>query len=94
MPFIIDCRDKPGHESVRMENRPAHLEYLQGFADKVVAVGPTQTDDGEAMTGSLLILDFADRTEAEAFAKNDPYAKAGLFETVTIRRWKKVLPAD
>jgi uncharacterized protein YciI len=46
------------------------------------------------MTGSLLILDFADRTEAQAFADGDPYAKAGLFERVEIRPWRKVLPKD
>jgi uncharacterized protein YciI len=53
-----------------------------------------QTDDGTRMTGSLLIMDFADRKLAEAFAANDPYNKAGLFENVVIRRWKKVIPAD
>jgi hypothetical protein len=46
------------------------------------------------MIGSLLILDFPDRLLAERFAANDPYAKAELFENVTIRRWKKVLPKE
>ena len=32
------------------------------------------------MNGSLIILDLADRAEADAFVANDPYAKAGLFE--------------
>jgi uncharacterized protein YciI len=58
------------------------------------AAGPTLSEDGERMTGSLLILDFADRTEAQAFADGDPYAKAGLFERVEIRPWRKVLPKD
>ena len=44
------------------------------------------------MNGSLVILDLADQSEAEAFAANDPYAKAGLFEKVIIQPWKKVLP--
>lgn len=44
------------------------------------------------MVGSLLILDFADKAEAENFAANDPYAKAGLFERVDIRPWRKVYP--
>ncbi len=50
-------------------------------------------DHGAAMTGSLLIMDFADRDEAETFAAADPYAKASLFDSVTIKPWKKVLPA-
>ena len=52
-----------------------------------------QSDDGEAMIGSMLVLDVADRAAAEAFAEADPYAKAGLFESTTIKRWKRVIPA-
>jgi uncharacterized protein YciI len=44
------------------------------------------------MIGSLLILDLADRQTAEDFAANDPYSKAGLFESVAIHPWRKVLP--
>jgi hypothetical protein len=46
------------------------------------------------MTGSVLMLDLADRAAADAFAEGDPYARAGLFESVVIRPWKKVFPAD
>ena len=42
------------------------------------------------MTGSLLIMDFPDRAGAEAFAADDPYNKAGLFQSVEIKAWKKV----
>lgn len=94
MLFMFYCDDKPGHEQLRLDTRQAHLDYLGGFKDRAVAVGPTLTDDGQNMNGSLLILDLADRKEAEDFAVNDPYAKAGLFQSVTIRAWKKVIPAD
>jgi hypothetical protein len=94
MLFVIDCRDKPGHQQVRLDNRQAHLDYLAGFLEQVQAAGPTQTDDGEGMTGSVLIMDFPDRAAAERFCAGDPYAKSGLFETVSIRRWHKVLSKD
>jgi uncharacterized protein len=94
MLFIIDCLDKAGYENVRKDYRQAHLDYLKGFKDQVIAAGPILSDDGEHMIGSLLILDFADRLLAERFAANDPYAKAELFESVTIRRWRKVLPKE
>lgn len=93
MLFAISCTDKPGCQSVRQDNRPAHVEYLKSQGDALVMAGPTTTEDGTAMTGSLIILDSADYKAAEMFAKNDPYAKAGLFDTVSIRPWKKVLPA-
>ncbi len=92
MLFMFDCRDKPGHHQVRAENREAHLDYLASVGERLFAAGPTTTDDGTGMTGSLLIIECADRAEAEAFAAGDPYSKAGLFETVTIRPWRKVLP--
>ena len=47
-------------------------------------------DDGSVGTGGIIILDTDDREEAELFAANDPYTKAGLFESVEITRWRKV----
>lgn len=94
MHFVIYCLDKPDHQQVRMDNRPAHVEYLKAHADKIVAAGPMLTDDGEGMNGSTLLMEFNDRAEAEDWAANDPYAKAGLFQSVDIHAWKKVFPAD
>jgi len=43
------------------------------------------------MTGSVLIIDFDSLDEAQAFCARDPYVRAGLFDHVSISRWKKVL---
>ena len=43
------------------------------------------------MSGSLVILDVPDMDAARSWAENDPYAKAGLFETVVLSEWKKVV---
>lgn len=94
MLFAITCRDKADHQQVRMDNRPAHLDFIKSYADQIFAVGPMTSDDGASMIGSLLLMNFADRAAAEVFCASDPYAKAGLFETTTIDAWKKVLPAD
>lgn len=94
MHFVIYCIDKPGHGNVRADNRPAHIEFLKSSADKIVAAGPMLSDDGEGMVGSTLIMEFADKAEAQAWADSDPYAQAGLFERVDITPWKKVFPAD
>ncbi|WP_413204460.1 YciI family protein [Rhodospirillum sp. A1_3_36] len=91
MLYAVQCRDKANHAHVRQENRPAHLEFLKSWGDKVLFGGPLLTDDGEGMIGSLLVLDVEGRAEAEAFAAGDPYGKAGLFETVTITRYKIVV---
>lgn len=90
MLFAILYKDKPYSGDIRATTRPAHLEYVKSFGDKVKVAGPTLTDDGETRNGGVLILDVANRKEAEAFANNDPYTKAGLFEMIYIRRWQKV----
>jgi len=90
MHFIIHCTDKPGSASIRAENRPAHVEFLKSNRSNLYTAGPTLNDDGEGMNGSLLIVDFPDRDAVEAFAAADPYAQAGLFESVVIKPWKLV----
>jgi hypothetical protein len=91
MLYVICCTDKADHLQVRMDNRPAHVEYLKSFGAKLFAAGPTLNEAGD-MNGSVVILDLDSRTDAEAFAAGDPYAKAELFSVVTINAWKKVLP--
>ncbi len=90
MHFIVHCTDKPGHGQVRADNRPDHVEFLKRHRDHIVIAGPTLDDDFDAMNGSLLIVDFADRAAVDAFAAADPYARAGLFESVIIKPWKMV----
>lgn len=92
MAFMIYCLDKPGQGEVRAANRNAHLAYLDGFAKQLMMAGPLLSEDGNAMIGSLLLMDFAGRAEAEAFSAGDPYRKAGLFQSVTITPWRKALP--
>ncbi len=94
MLYVITCKDKPDSLEVRLANRRRHLEYLTRFKDQICAAGPTIADDGETMNGSVLIIDFPDRGAAEGFAHADPYAKAGLFESVEIQAWKKVFPLE
>jgi len=43
------------------------------------------------MCGSLLVLGVGSKAEAEAWATSDPYAKAGLFQSVMIQEWKRVI---
>ena len=87
--FALMCLDKPGHGDLRRDTREAHLAYV-AETGVVVQAGPL-LDDDEAMIGSLIILDVADREAATRWGGQDPYFLAGLFETVTLHRWKKVI---
>ncbi len=89
MRVALICKDKPGHLPVRVENRSAHLAHIQ-TSGVVEMAGPFLDGDGQ-MCGSLVILEVADLSAARDWADNDPYAKAGLFESVQIQEWKKVI---
>lgn len=90
MLYAIICLDKPGHLAVRLDTRAAHLAHIQGANGAITQAGPFLDAAGE-MVGSLLIYEGADIAEAEAWAAADPYALAGLFDSVTIRPWKRVI---
>ena len=92
MLFAITCIDKPNSLDLRLANRPPHLEYLNSHLARIVIAGPLLDDAGEKPVGSLLVMEFDDTAGAEAFAAGDPYAKAGLFQSVSIRPYRKVLP--
>jgi uncharacterized protein YciI len=92
MQFAIYCKDKAGSAHVRADNRPAHLEHLKKYESHLVCTGPLLTEDGQGMVGSLLVVEFPDRSAAEAFAAADPYAKAKLFQSVEITPFRKVFP--
>lgn len=89
MLVALIAHDKPGALSLRQENRPAHVAYLKS-GDAVQQAGPLLDDAGE-MVGSLIILDVPDKAAAESWAASDPYGKAGLFESVTLIPWNRVI---
>lgn len=74
---------------MRKANREAHVAYLQD-SGVVQQAGPFLSNEGE-MCGSLIILDVADMEAAQAFAAGDPYGKAGLFQSVELRAWNRVI---
>ena len=89
MPYAIQTIDKPGSAEVRAAARPAHLEYLTANQHLLLAAGALIDDDGTGGHGGVLIVDTEDRAAAERFIAEDPFTKAGLFEKVTVTRWRK-----
>ena len=72
-----------------IDNREAHLAYLKETG--VVSQAGPLLDEAGGMIGSLVVLDVADMAAARDWAANDPYAKAGLFASVDLIAWKKVI---
>lgn len=90
MLIALIARDKDGALQTRLDNRADHLAYLKSTAGQVAQAGPLLDDQG-GMVGSLIILDVADMASAQAWADGDPYAKAGLFQSVDLIHWNRVI---
>lgn len=91
MHFSIYCHDKPGALEVRLSNRDDHLAYIREPSLPILAAGPLLSDDGQDMIGSLIVIEAGDLAAAQAWAANDPYAKAGLFADVKIKPFRWVI---
>ncbi|KRF20621.1 hypothetical protein ASG90_18815 [Nocardioides sp. Soil797] len=91
MEFLCHHRDRLDSEQLRHELLEQHWSYMDGFADEMIARGPTLASDGETPTGSVHILDLADAAAARAFAFDEPGYQAGMYRDVTLRRWRNLL---
>jgi len=88
--FAVFATDRPDSLALRQRLRPSHQAHLRAPEMHRVIVwlgGPTLDDAGEAMNGTLLVIEAGSLPEVEAFIQEDPYVRAGLFATIQIRPW-------
>ncbi len=93
MLYVLICEDHKNKLDVRLANRDKHLAFIGELGERVRLAGPMLSDDGEGMVGSVLLIEADSADDIQAVADADPYAVAGLFEKVTIRPFKQVIPA-
>lgn len=86
MLFVVTAIDKEGSLQLRMATREAHLAYVR--ATGALRLGGPFLDRNGEMAGSMMIIEAQDLAAAREWQMNDPYAKAGLFETADVRPWK------
>lgn len=100
MLYVIYGEDYPNALSARLAARPAHLARLQELQaqGRLILAGPCPAidspDPGPAgFSGSVIVAEFPSLEDAQAWAEADPYVAAGVYERVSVRPFKKVLPA-
>ena len=85
--FVLTAKDKPGALPLRVATRPAHLEWIAQHRDMIRIAGPLLDEAGE-MIGSLFILEAESLVQAKTVVAADPFAQAGVFETVEVTPWR------
>ncbi|PYF11973.1 hypothetical protein C8J30_102288 [Rhodobacter viridis] len=88
MLYAVICKDKPGALQTRLDTRAAHLAYIESTG--IVKMAGPFLEAGQ-MCGSLVIVECDSLEAAQAWAAGDPYAAAGLFDSVSVTEWKKVI---
>jgi hypothetical protein len=97
--YAIISEDKKDSLERRLAARPAHLARLQSLQDegRLLLAGPHPAIDSEdpgaaGFTGSLVVAEFDSLQAAQAWAGADPYIDADVYEKVTVKPFRKVLP--
>lgn len=99
MLYTIVGEDVENSLDQRMAARPAHLERLQQLRDegRLIIAGPNPQIDSEdpgpaGFSGSVIIAEFESLAAAQNWAEADPYLDAGVYQNVSVKPFKKVLP--
>lgn len=98
--YAITADDAPGSLEKRMAVRPAHLQRLQMLQNegRLLLAGPfpaiDSIDPGPAgYSGSLIVAEFDSLEAARSWADADPFVAAGVYASVTVKPFRKSLPA-
>ena len=97
--YVIYSRDRENALEARRAARPRHLERVQKLVaeGRVLVAGPRPAvdspDPGPAgMEGSLIVAEFDSLEAARAWAESDPYVEAGVYASVEVSPFVRVLP--
>tara|TARA_B110000914_G_scaffold4334_1_gene3722 strand:- start:262 stop:561 length:300 start_codon:yes stop_codon:yes gene_type:complete len=99
MLYAIISQDVENSLAKRIVARPDHVARLNQLKleGRLILAGPhpaiDSVDPGEAgFTGSLIVAEFENLKEARSWADADPYVAAGVYSSVVVKTFNKVLP--
>ncbi len=91
--YVIIAYDGTDVEALnrRIAARPAHLENTRKLKkDGHFIEGGAILDDNGKMTGSVVFVTFASRTELDEWLQNDPYVKGNVWQKIEIKPFRCV----
>ena len=99
MLYAFISQDVENSLEKRLSVREQHIARVNDLKDQgqLIIAGPhpaiDSPDPGDAgFTGSLIVAEFDSLESAQAWADDDPYIAAGVYEKVIVKPFKHVLP--
>ena len=90
MQFVIKAYDGPDMLAKRMEVRPRHLEGMNRVIQHVICAGGLLDEEGK-MKGSMLVMDFENRSELDAYLASEPYVLEHVWEKIEVETMNVVI---
>ena len=91
MQFLVIARDGTDSEALnrRLAARPAHIAMGDQYrAEGKHLIGVALLDETEKMVGSVLLVDFANRAELDAWLAVEPYVVGKVWESIEVSMCK------
>jgi uncharacterized protein YciI len=89
MLYVIYCKDNPSTPTKRDEFYDAHRSYLKSAPIKILIAGPYTSTDNSNKIGSMLVVEADTLEQAQEFQRNDPFAKNGVWNEVSVNPYLK-----
>jgi hypothetical protein len=93
MDFLVYSRDAAGAGALRADREllEEHWSYMDGFAESMIARGPTLTADRATATGSLHVLGLPGDDAVREFVAREPNNRAGVYAEHSVWRFDNLL---
>lgn len=97
--YAVISEDVENSLDLRARVRADHIARLKALIEegRLLLAGPHPAVDAEnpgpaGFTGSLVIAEFSSLEEATEWANDDPYVAGGVYRSVKVKPFKRVLP--
>ncbi len=96
MQFLVIARDgtDEGAPERRQRTRPDHLESIRPLVDagNVLVGGAILSESGD-MIGSMVLVDFPDRSDVDGWLAHDPYVAQGVWREIDVTPFRVAVGA-
>ena len=92
--FVMIGHDRPDSAPLRKRHHETHVAHVRALNDqgRIILAGPVKDDADDRSIGAVIVFEATDLAEARRIVNDDPYAKAGVFETLVVQPFRKAFP--